>query len=245
MMDEGSKISQITVELLDHMGTDLSVVNSARVSFNKKSVPVGYIGSDENNMRPALHYSDEKLIKYLATHKHFSPFGHCFATFHVKAPIFVARQLVKHSYLRINEVSRRYVKTEPEIFYPENWRETAVNKKQGSGGTVAEDIAHKVMATTLQQCNQSVAHYKTLLGFGVCEEQARMVLPANLFTEFWWSGSLDAFAKMAVLRCAPDSQKETQIVANLISKDMSRLFPISWRSLITPVNLQENAKEIA
>ena len=245
MMDEGSKISQITVELLDHMGTDLSVVNAAKVSFNKKSVPVGYIGSDENHMRPALHYSDEKLIKYLATHKHFSPFGHCFATFHVKAPIFVARQLVKHSYLRINEVSRRYVKTEPEIFYPENWRETAVDKKQGSGGTVAEDIAHKVMATTLQQCNQSVAHYKTLLGFGVCEEQARMVLPANLFTEFWWSGSLDAFAKMAVLRCAPDSQKETQIVANLISKDMSRLFPISWRSLIPPVNLQENAKEIA
>ena len=224
--------AQITVELLDHMGTDLSVVNAARVSFDKKSVPVGYVGPDENHMRPALHYSDEKLIKYLAKHKHYSPFGHCFGSFRVTCPIFVARQLAKHSYLRINEVSRRYVKNEPEIFYPESWRETALDKKQGSGGALSDNIAHKVTATTLQQCNQAVAHYKTLLEFGVCEEQARMILPANLMTQFWWSGSLDAFARMAVLRCAPDSQQETRTVANLVSSEMERLFPYSWKALV-------------
>lgn len=238
-------VSQIDVKLLDSMGTDLSVVNAARVSFHKKSEPVGYVGMDESSMRPALHYSDEKLIKYLAAHKHFSPFGHCFASFHVKAPIFVARQLVKHSYLRINEVSRRYVKTEPQIFYPDTWRETAVDKKQGSGGALSDDTAHQVIAGTLQQCNEAVSHYKKLLELGVCEEQARMILPANLMTEFWWSGSLDAFAKMAVLRCASDSQLETQRVAHLISNDMSKLFPISWRSLMTPNVLSEQSKAIA
>ena len=224
--------AQITVELLDSMGTDISVCNAARVSFDKKSEPVGYVGPDENHMRPALHYSDEKLIKYLAAHKHFSPFGHCFASFHVKAPIFVARQLVKHSYLRINEVSRRYVKTEPQIFYPDTWRETAVDKKQGSGGALPDNIADKVTAGTLQQCNEAVAHYKKLLDFGVCEEQARMILPANLMTQFWWSGSLDAWAKMAVLRCAPDAQEETRTVANLVSAEMGRLFPYSWKALV-------------
>ena len=237
-------MSKISVELLDSMGSDLSCVNAARVSFAKHSKGLGSTGTD-GDMRPILHYSDEKLIKYLAKHKHFSPFGHCFASFRISCPIFVSRQLVKHSYLRINEVSRRYVKSQPDIFYPDWWRQSVKDKKQGSGDRLEDDTANKVIASTLSQCNKAVAHYNYLLELGVCEEQARMVLPANLMTQFWWSGSLDAFARMAVLRCSPDTQQETRSVANLVSHEMSRLYPISWASLTTTSVLGEyDAKRI-
>lgn len=231
-------MSKISVELLDSMGSDLTVVNAARVSFNKQTKAVGWSGT-EDDMRPILHYSDEKLIKYLSMHKHFSPFGHCFASFRISCPIFVARQLVKHSYLRINEVSRRYVKSQPEIFYPDWWRQAVKNKKQGSGDILENDAANKVIYTTLQQCNKAVSQYNYMLELGVCEEQARMVLPANLMTQFWWSGSLDAFAKMCVERCHTAAQQETRTVANLVSNEMSRLYPISWASLTTTSVLDE------
>jgi thymidylate synthase (FAD) len=125
----------IKVTYVDHMGTDLSVVNAARVSFGNQSKWEGGSHPDFDPIR-TLYPRDEKLIKYLAEHEHYSPFGHCFASFHVKAPIFVARQLVKHKFLRWNEISRRYVDGPPEFYVPEVWRGRSADKKQGSEGIV-------------------------------------------------------------------------------------------------------------
>ena len=120
----------ITATLIDHMGSDLSVVNAARVSFGKNHTE--------------MTDGDTRLIKYLAKHRHMSPFGHCFASFHVKAPIFVARQLVKHKFLRWNEISRRYVDDEPEFYRPDEWRGRSKDKKQGSEGIVdIEGMQHE------------------------------------------------------------------------------------------------------
>ena len=121
----------IKATYIDHMGTDLTVANAARVSFGKVSEM-----EDDPWGPPKLKKKDDKLIRYLAKHKHISPFGHCFASFHVKAPIFVARQLVKHKFLRWNEISRRYVDSEPEFHEPSVWRGRSADKKQGSEGVV-------------------------------------------------------------------------------------------------------------
>ena len=207
----------IDVTLIDNMGSDLTVVNAARVSFNKKSE------WDEDN---TLTVSDSILISYLARHKHMSPFGHCFASFHVKAPIFVARQLVKHKFLRWNEVSRRYVDYEPELYEPNDWRGRSVDKKQGSEGNVYpdEDIISFYKHASLLSYNQ-------LLEAGVAPEQARMVLPQSTMTEWYWSGSLDAFSDMCKLRRDYDAQYESRLVANSISMDLSTLYPASWKAL--------------
>jgi thymidylate synthase (FAD) len=175
-----------------------------------------------------LDDKDKKLIRYLAKHKHLSPFGHAFASFHVKAPIFVARQLVKHSFLRWNEVSRRYVDDEPEFYMPDVWRGKSADKKQGSTGVVDKPYS----ATFAEDYHTPLYLYKDLLGRGVAPEQARMVLPQSTMTEWYWSGSLDAFARMCNLRCAPDTQYETRIVADQISKVMGDIFPVSWEALI-------------
>ena len=210
----------IKATLMDYMGSDITVVNAARVSFGKKS---------SNTYTTA---KDEKLIRYLAEHKHMSPFGHCFASFHVKAPIFVARQLVKHKFLRWNEISRRYVDEEPELYEPKTWRGRARYKKQGSEGVVdvmdsyfhADELGNTISEVTLDL-------YHNLLAEGVAPEQARMVLPQSMMTEWYWSGSLDAFADMCNLRCASDTQAETRFVATQISDRMRKLFPVSWAAL--------------
>jgi len=207
---------------INHMGTDLSVANAARVSFGKRSE----MDTSDVWGPPKLKDKDAKLIRYLAKHKHISPFGHCFASFHVKAPVFVARQLVKHKFLRWNEISRRYVDSEPEFYTPSKWRGRAEDVKQGSSGEV------KVPYLVPHEFNRSALYeYETLLEAGVCPEQARMVLPQSMVTEWYWSGSLDAFADMCNLRCKPDTQYETQIVAGHIDTEMEKLFPVSWKSL--------------
>ena len=211
----------IEVTYIDHMGTDLSVVNAARVSFGKKSTFVDTDGK-------TLYDSDDKLINYLAKHKHMSPFGHAFASFHVKAPIFVARQLVKHKFLRWNEISRRYVDDEPEFYEPEFWRGRSLDKKQGSSGNLIIMLDQEI------QWNRQLTTYKTLLVDGVAPEQARMVLPQSMMTEWYWSGSLDAFADMCNLRCKSDTQYETRLVAWHINRHMDRLFPVSWPALTKP-----------
>jgi thymidylate synthase (FAD) len=175
---------------------------------------------------PKLKAKDDKLIRYLAKHRHISPFGHCFASFHVKAPIFVARQLVKHKFLRWNEISRRYVDDEPEFYVPEVWRGRSADKKQGSEGTV------QTFVSDWDTYNHSLKIYKDLLKDGVCPEQARMVLPQSTMTEWYWSGSLDAFADMCRLRCASDTQYETRVVADNINEKMATLFPVSWDALM-------------
>ena len=174
---------------------------------------------------PYLKDKDAKLIRYLASHKHISPFGHCFASFHVKAPIFVARQLVKHKFLRWNEISRRYVDDEPEFYVPDVWRGRSADKKQGSEGAVHTDADPEFVNHT------ALRVYKDMLEDGVAPEQARMVLPQSTMTEWYWSGSLDAFADMCNLRCKTDTQLETRMVANMVSNKMLELFPVSWEAL--------------
>lgn len=238
------------VTYVDHMGNDLRVVNSARVSFSKHSgmetveFPTDTwieIGKDEYQFT-RLSHRDAKLIRYLAQHKHMSPFGHCFASFHVKAPIFVARQLVKHKFLRWNEISRRYVDEEPEFYEPDKWRGKAANKKQGSAGYIDLDEIDAF------HCNDSImtngndgvylatqdtlSMYYALLRAGVCPEQARMILPQSMMTEWYWSGSLDAFADACRLRMAEDTQYESRLVANQISDIMLKHFPVSWAALL-------------
>jgi thymidylate synthase (FAD) len=210
----------IKATYINHMGNDLTVANAARVSFGKTS-------KMEDNMwgPPYLKDKDAKLIRYLAKHKHISPFGHCFASFHIKAPIFVARQLVKHKFLRWNEISRRYVDDEPEFYEPSVWRGRSADKKQGSEGVVNIVLDQEV------QWHRQLATYKNLLSEGVAPEQARMVLPQSTMTEWYWSGSLDAFADMCNLRCKPDTQAETRQVARQIDHKMIELFPVSWDSL--------------
>jgi len=213
----------IEVTHIDHMGSDISVVNAARVSFGKKSGWASFKSGDAH--RGVLHDKDRKLIHYLAEHKHLSPFGHCFASFHIKAPLFVARQLVKHKFLRWNEISRRYVDSKPEFYEPDEWRGKSKDKKQGSEGVV-----QVYMDQSMQWYRQFVA-YENLINNGVCPEQARMVLPQSMMTEWYWSGSLDAFADMCNLRCTGDTQLETRLVANEICNKMKELFPVSWFAL--------------
>jgi thymidylate synthase (FAD) len=211
------------VKLIDTMGDDLTVVNAARVSFDKKS-EWEYDGDGWT-----LNDKDRKLIKYLAKHNHWTPFGHIMAQFQIKAPVYVARQLVKHQVgLVWNEVSRRYVDSEPEFFLPV-WREKAENKKQGSGGDMENQLQlNNVLENTVEEALHA---YKTLLGFGVSPEQARMVLPLNHATEWYWSGSVAAFARVCKLRLDPNTQQETRDVAVLIDRALSTYFPVSWAAL--------------
>jgi thymidylate synthase (FAD) len=152
----------------------------------------------------------------------------------VKAPIFVARQLVKHKFLRWNEISRRYVDDEPEFYTPEVWRGRSEDKKQGSSGVSVwnhgkgsgyREEEYEVMLEV--KCL-----YSKMIANGVAPEQARMVLPQSTMTEWYWSGSLDAFADMCKLRCKEDTQYETRLVADQISEKMKQLFPVSWLCLL-------------
>ena len=211
------------VTLIDHMGSDLSVVNAARVSFAKTSEldSIPEAGEVMGYLKPG----DESLIKYLANHGHWTPFGHGSLQFHIKAPVFVARQLVKHQVgLVWNEVSRRYVDTEVEFYEPKEWRLAAENKKQGSS---KETIAYNVQST-YHWCKET---YENMLRAGIAPEMARMILPQSMMTEWYWSGTLYAFARVCNLRCKPDAQVETQMVANQIDEQASDLFPTSWKAL--------------
>lgn len=208
----------INVVLKYHCGSDLSVVNSARVSFDKES--------------SSLSDKDEKLIHYLAKHKHTSPFGHAFVTFKVDAPVFVARQLVKHKFLRWNEVSRRYVDNEPDIYSPDHWRQRPENKKQGSGQAFEKEHQQFMQQQYVEIMDRVLKMYEYMLAYGVAPEQARMMLPQSMMTSWWWSGSLDAFADMCKLRLGPDSQTETREVAIQIAEEMINLFPVSWKALM-------------
>ena len=209
------------VTLIDSMGSDLSVVNAARVSFAK----VHDTFDDDK---------DTKLIKYLAKHNHWSPFGHASLQFHITAPVFVARQLVKHQIgLTWNEVSRRYVDDKPDFYHPLIWRGKADDKKQGSSDESIDINPREDMVNDYQQVLHSAKWtYEELLRKGVCPEQARMVLPQSMVTEWYWSGTLYAFARVCNLRCKPDAQEETRVIADKIDLYMGRLFPASWSALI-------------
>lgn len=215
------------VELTNVMGDDLSVVDAARVSFAKQSS----FEFDEEGFS-SLSSADTKLINYLAKHKHFSPFNHAFLSFRVNAPVFVARQLVKHEYLVWNEVSRRYVDSDPE-FYTPVLRKVAANVKQGSSEEKWVDVAESdVEGRMAYLYNDAYNLYKDMIEAGVCAEQARMVLPQSMMTEWIWSGSLKAFAKMCKLRLDPHTQEETREVAHMINDVVEGFFPVSWPALL-------------
>lgn len=227
----------MSVKLIDSMGSDLTVVNAARVSFAKESNWAHEVKATDTF---ELKDGDKKLIKFLAKHDHWSPFGHASVQFHIKAPIFVARQLVKHQVgLVWNEVSRRYVDDEPEFYQPEFWRARHEDKKQGSNEEEHVEWIDRDTRTGrlhVEVTELANKYYKSMLEAGVCPEQARMILPQSMMTEWYWSGTLMAFARVCNLRCKPDTQLETRLIADEISKQCQTLFPVSWEALTGVAN---------
>ncbi len=232
------KFKEPEVHLIDSCGSDLSVANAARVSFHKTS-DWEYTHSTTWGDTKRLSERDRKLLAYLAKHNHWTPFAHCFVTFRVTCCFAVARQLHKHQVgLVVDEVSRRYVSEEPTFYKPEVYRGKAENKKQGSSGVVhlpqthCVDYQYGAYTDTLGFAYDVVyTAYQELLDAGVCEEQARLVLPLGANTEFIWSGSLAAWARVINLRTSEDAQPETQYVAEMIASHIKSLFPVSYEVL--------------
>lgn len=224
------KTANITVSLLDHMGSDLTVVNAARVSFDKESE----FEWDHEELCDKLADADTRLVKYLAKHDHWSPFAHTSVQFRVKAPIFVARQLVKHQVGGVwNEVSRRYVDSEPEFYIPTDWRSRSEGSvKQGSGKRMIESPIVETVA--IKTTKEALTSYNVMLSSGVAPEMARMVLPQNTMTEWYWTGSLMFWARVCRQRLDSHAQEESRQVALLVSKHMRKLFPVSWTVLMNP-----------
>lgn len=218
------KTAKISVELIDSCGADISVVNAARVSFYKES---SYKWNEEE-YEWEMEEKDVKLLNYLAKHKHLSPFNHAFLSFRVKAPIFVARQLVKHKFLPWNEVSRRYVDGEVEFYFPDKWRKKAANVKQGSS---EEEFEWRPGSFSKIEEAYTRLLFEYNNNFELCPEQARMLLPQNLMTEWIWSGTLGAFCAMLSLRMKEDTQQETREVAYKIAEIVSDIFPHSYAAL--------------
>ncbi len=222
------------VRLVDVLGEDLTVVNAARVSFDKKSV--------------VFSEKDAKLIKYLATHQHWTPFGHPQVTLHIKMPIFVARQFMRSGVgirlsepadgsldtdIPINEVSRRYVDSPPEFYVPIRWRKRPDGSiKQGSGTDFTDEENDRATAIFISCVDSCVNGYNRLLNMSAAPEQARMALPVGSYTEFWITPSLAATARLVKLRIDPHAQWEIQEYGRAISKIMEPLFPVSWPALL-------------
>jgi thymidylate synthase (FAD) len=205
------------VELLEVFGDDLTVVNAARVSFAKESTE--------------MKQGDIKLVKYLADHNHVTPFFHPQARFRLRMPIFIAREWFRHQIgFARNEVSRRYVDTDPEFWMPDMLRERDENKKQGSKDTKIKYNGH-CLARIQKHQETSLLFYKDLLSHGVCPEQARAVLPQSMITEFIETGSLAAYARLYKLRTDPTAQREIQELAACVGNLLSEKFPISWAAL--------------
>jgi thymidylate synthase (FAD) len=215
-----------SVQNLDHMGSDLTVVNAARVSMHKES------SWGEHGDIKWLVEDDIRLIKYLAKHNHFTPFTHPQVTLRIKMPIFIARQWFKHQVgFTRNEVSRRYVDDTPEFFIPAEWRKRAANVKQGSSDepfVLPMWLAQEV----IEFYDKAEAMYLTLLNHDVCPEQARIVLPQGAYTEFIETGSLAAYARLCNLRLDPHAQKEVRLYAEAVYKIIKELFPVSAGVLV-------------
>jgi thymidylate synthase (FAD) len=208
------------VKLVDHMGTDLTVANAARVSYGKR--------------KDRFDEKDAVLVSYLAEHEHTSPFRHAFLQFHAKAPIFVFRQWMKHQVgCSWNEISGRYVEfAEDEFYVPAQFRQQAKVNKQGSEGEIAEDRREEAAAIYLDTCKGAVANYRKLLEAGVCREQARCVLPLALYSEVYWTVSLQAAAHFIRLRSDAHAQWEIQQYARAVRTLVEGLYPASLKALL-------------
>lgn len=206
------------VELLETLGNDLTVVNAARVSFDKES--------------HEMTSKDEKLIAYLAKNNHVSPFFHPQIRFRIKMPLFVAREWFRHTIgFARNEVSRRYVDSKPEIYIPSEWRQRDANLKQGSKEELVANNA-EICSDVRDYMTMILELYERLLKDGVCPEQARIVLPQGMYTEFIETGSLAAYARLCRLRLDPHAQKEIRVYAQQISDLLQERFPVSWKALM-------------
>lgn len=204
---------------IDHMGSDLRVVQAARVSFADMS-------PEERDMA-----RNEGLLKYLARHNHWTPFAHTTITLRMKAPIPVRTQCFKHKFGFVeNEESRRYVSYEPEYFEPV-WRKASDNKKQGSGDEVNTESSLWANDRYKYAMELALNIYQQLLDAGICEEQARFVLPQGCMVNWYWTGSLAAFARFYNQRTDPHAQKEIQDLAKMVGDIIEPLFPVSWREL--------------
>ena len=230
-------------ELIDYMGDDLTVVNAARVSFDKES-DWEIIGEEVNDEfgtytkdTESLSERDNRLIHYLASHKHWTPFSHPQITLRETVPIFVARQRFKHVVgFSYNEVSRRYVDSPPEFYIPEEWRGKPSNKKQGSSSETISILEVGAYPNELYDpyrafLEHSKALYQHLLDKGVAPEQARMTLPQSMYTSYYVIGSLAAWARAYTLRSQPDAQQEIQDLAEQWDSIIKPLFPFSWKAL--------------
>ena len=205
-------------EYIDHMGDDLSIVNSARVSFAKKS--------------EALSDADIRLIKYLAQYDHWTPFAHTSITLRMRAPIPVRTQCFKHKQGFVeNEESRRYITDTPDFYVPDFFRPAHESKKQGSRDEKHERNA-PLLAIYRASMARSLLHYNAMIAAGVCPEQARFVLPQGVLTEWVWTGSLAAYARFCSQRMAPDAQKEVRQLAKMVADIIEPLYPHSWAALM-------------
>ena len=233
------------VDYIQHCGSDLTVVNAARVSFDKAS-EWETVPQQQGERFWFLSDKDKKLVQYLARNQHTSPFNHSFLTVRVKAPIFVARQLVKHKFMPWNEISRRYVDSEPEFYKPSVWRSKAPNVKQGSrsSGLTSHEVntelcnreeANGYIRTPDEGNEDCLDTYRNLLQMGVCPEQARMVLPQSMYTEWYWSGTLGAFLDMLKLRLKPDTQPETRKIAEMIAEIVKEHWPVSYDAVLKEI----------
>lgn len=242
------------VELIDRMGNDLTVVNAARVSFDKESeweqvccgvgAQGGFSGPECCGISDfTLSEKDSKLIRYLAKHNHFTPFTHPQITLRETVPIFVARQRFKHVVgFTYNEVSRRYVDDEPEFYTPEVWRSRPEGSvKQGSGGgeVTTIRIINNVESWDCDTGNAYQLHledarnlYKAMIKAGTAPEQARMVLPQSMYTSYYVTGSLAAFARFYKQRIDDHAQKEIQELARQVGDIIQPLYPVSWKALV-------------
>ena len=215
------------IELLMHCGNDNTVANTARVSMQ-------FDGTWNELPEDYSEAQRDKLIKYLATHDHTSPFRHNLITLRISVPIFLARQLGKHQVgMSWNEVSRRYVATEPEFFYPDEWRKKPGGSiKQGSADSFEQHENGELHDYYNEAVQFALDEYNGMLEAGVAPEQARMVLPQSMLTQVVWSGSLMAFAHVYKLRVDSHAQVEAQEFAKELDKVVRPLFPTSWAALV-------------
>jgi thymidylate synthase (FAD) len=248
--EEEKELEGIKVELIDHMGDDLAVVDAARVSFNKKSEWARFDCHDcHNSVQEAcadgcacieegalafktLTEGDKKLIKFLATHNHWTPFAHTALKFRVAAPVPIRTQCFKHKIGMVeNEESRRYISTVPEIFIPEVFRAKPEGSiKQGSGGAHKNSQGWK--EAYVVQTNQAVSLYCDMLDDGICPEQARFVLPQGAIVNWIWTGNLVSFANFYLKRTDSHAQVEVQEVAKQVGALVKEIFPVSWSALV-------------
>tara|TARA_B100000131_G_C18032119_1_gene578907 strand:+ start:185 stop:904 length:720 start_codon:yes stop_codon:yes gene_type:complete len=219
------------VRLINHYGNDKCIVDAARVSF-----------ISDTPEKSDLNSRDKKLLQYLADNKHTSPFEHCGATFRIKVPLFVARQHMRHRTGSYNEASRRYTSSDIVFYTPEDFREQSESNRQASvEGSYINPIINTVHGTNndwqvkaseavLSHTRKSLTLYNRLLESGVCREQARMVLPQNMYTEYWYTANLLNILKFLKLRLAKDSQVEMQEMARGISTLLQPIFPEAYKA---------------